>query len=81
MTLWVDQHKLNLNVKKCAIIKYGSRPSDKLFSISQQSLEVKSVEKDLGIHIDSMLKMDIDTAKNVHKASIALRSLKLSIKS
>ena len=57
LSLWLDNHGLSLNVKKCQVMSFTRRLSPILFdySLKDSSLTRVSIKKDLGILLTSNL--------------------------
>ena len=78
LTLWCNENKLDLNIKKCKVMTFSRLRNNIKFtySISGQTLDLVETMKDLGVHFDTKLKFIHHTDRIISKANRMLGFIK-----
>ena len=78
LTAWACKWMLPFNTAKCTILHQGSRNERATYTIHDVALRQSEVEKDLGVHVDSLLKFREQAAAATSKANRILGLIKHS---
>ena len=78
LVAWSDSWQMPFNEAKCKVMHVGSGNSAFSFHMRGQLLESTSVEKDLGVHVDTLLKFREQAAAAIAKATRVLAVVRRS---
>ena len=68
-TCWADEWQMSFNAAKCKVLHAGHQNCHNIYTLKGIMMEKVTVEKDLGVHIDTDLKFRKQAAAAVWKAS------------